>query len=207
MHGYNVCRLYIPRCFSNINTLHSTLLQFFTCVYCVVALHSVFIPQDTCDLDARTYIKSTPLLLACKEGNTRCLESLVGYGADLSISDERDGTPLHFILAKSSMKPLSEWTPHLNKVDSLTHSLTHLIHNFVHVSQFHEEYVSGADNSIQDVPVYITVACFLVSEGASLEARSFEGFSPLDLCLTQHRPLLQLFARPERYLYTYRHSR
>ena len=151
-------------------------------------------------------MQSTPLLLACKEGNTRCLESLVGYGADLSISDERDGTPLHFILAKSSMKPLSEWTPHLNKVDSLTHSLTHLIHNFfVHVSQFHEEYVSGADNSIQDVPVYITVACFLVSEGASLEARSFEGFSPLDLCLTQHRPLLQLFARPERYS-TYTHT-
>ena len=65
--------------------------------------------------------------------------------------------------------------------------------------QFHE-YVSGADNSIQDVPVYITVACFLVSEGASLEARSASGATPLDVCPTEYQSLLQLFARPERYI-------
>ena len=65
------------------------------------------------------------------------------------------------------------------------------------MTQFHE-YVSGADNSIQDVPVYITVACFLVSEGASLEVKSASGVTPLTLCPPEYRSLLQLFARPER---------
>ena len=63
--------------------------------------------------------------------------------------------------------------------------------------QFHE-YVSSADNRIQSVPVYITVACFLVSEGASLETKSNEGLTPLHLCPPEYRPLLELFARPER---------
>ena len=64
--------------------------------------------------------------------------------------------------------------------------------------QFHE-YVSGADNSIQDVPVYITVACFLVSEGASLETESLEGLTPLDCCPQEYVSLLKLYARPERW--------
>ena len=65
------------------------------------------------------------------------------------------------------------------------------------IVQFHE-YVSSADNRIQSVPVYITVACFLVSEGASLETKSNEGLTPLHLCPPEYRPLLELFARPER---------
>ena len=59
--------------------------------------------------------------------------------------------------------------------------------------------MSGADNSIQDVPVYITVACFLVSEGASLDAVSHEGLTPFGLCPAKYRSLLKIFARPERY--------
>ena len=65
--------------------------------------------------------------------------------------------------------------------------------------QFHQENVSGADNSIQDVPVYITVACFLVSEGASLETESLEGLTPLDCCPQEYVSLLKLYARPERW--------
>ena len=66
--------------------------------------------------------------------------------------------------------------------------------------QFHE-YVLGADNRIQDVPVFITVACFLVSEGASLETTSVEGITPLHVCPPEYESLLQLFARPERYMF------
>ena len=58
--------------------------------------------------------------------------------------------------------------------------------------------MSGADNRIQSVPVYITVACFLVSEGASLEVKSDDGATPLTLCPPEYHSLLQLFARPER---------
>ena len=60
------------------------------------------------------------------------------------------------------------------------------------------EMVSCADNSIQNVPVYITVACFLVSEGASLETVSTQGFTPIHFCPAEYKPLLQLFAKPER---------
>ena len=71
--------------------------------------------------------------------------------------------------------------------------------------QFHE-YVSGADNRIQDVPVCITVACFLVSEGASLETKSLTGLTPLSLCPDMYQSLLKLFARPERYVCNNSHS-
>ena len=74
------------------------------------------------------------------------------------------------------------------------------VHSMLYFLQFHE-YVSGADNSIQDVPVYITVACFLVSEGACLETDSFEGITPFMVCPSEYDSLLKLFARPERYTF------
>ena len=40
----------------------------------------------------------------------------MGYGADPTIADERNSAPLHFVLAKKAMDPLSAWTLHLNKV-------------------------------------------------------------------------------------------
>ena len=64
--------------------------------------------------------------------------------------------------------------------------------------QFHQENVSGADNSIQDVPVYITVACFLVSEGASLETKTASGLTAIGLCPPEYHSVLKLFGRPER---------
>ena len=60
--------------------------------------------------------------------------------------------------------------------------------------------VSCADNSIQNVPVYITVACFLLSEGANLEAVSKEKLTPLGLCPSDYRSLLNIFVKPERYV-------
>ena len=77
--------------------------------------------QDTCDLDYTSYTGFTALFIACKEGNTRSVECLVGYGADLNIADELGNTALHFVLAKKNMKPLSDWTPHLNKVHYTHH--------------------------------------------------------------------------------------
>ena len=39
--------------------------------------------QDVCDLEKRTYESYTALILACERGNVRCVEHLVGYGADV----------------------------------------------------------------------------------------------------------------------------
>ncbi|CAI8033696.1 E3 ubiquitin-protein ligase mib1 [Geodia barretti] len=133
--------------------------------------------KDTCELNKQSYNGSTPLHLACYRGNIMCVECLVGYGAILETTDLESRSPLQFVLAKRDMKPLSDCTPYMNK--------------------FHE-YVLGADNRIQDVPVYITVACFLVSEGASLETTSVHGFTALGVCSPEYHSLLKLFARPER---------
>ena len=122
------------------------------------------------------------------------MESLVGYGADAGALDSEGVTSLHLLLAKRNMKPLSEWTLYLNKVRVKTQSSL----QYTSLLQFHE-YVSGADNSIQDVPVYITVACFLVSEGASLDIKSLVGITPLHVCPPEYHSLLKLFARPERW--------
>ena len=121
----------------------------------------------------------------------------MGYGADIQARDPHEVTSLHLILAKRSVKPLSEWTLYLNKVriiNPIELDNYYLLFTF----QFHE-YVSRADNSIQDVPVYITVACFLVSEGASLETKTVEEITPLMLCPSEYQSLLQLFATLERY--------
>jgi ankyrin repeat protein len=133
--------------------------------------------MDTCDMNIRTHMGQAPLHIATGEGHIRSVECLVGYGADVEVKDRKGITPLHFVLAKKNMKPLSPATPHLNEV---------------------HEMVSCADNSIQNVPVYITVACFLVSEGASLETVSKEELTPLSLCPSQYHSLLKLFAKPER---------
>ena len=79
-------------------------------------LYTVCNVQDTCDLDIRAYSNQTPLHLASSQGSTRCVECLVGYGADVGVEDDLGNTPLHFVVAKKNMKPLSQWTPHLNKV-------------------------------------------------------------------------------------------
>ena len=44
---------------------------------------------------------------------------MVGYGADVGATDFQKNTPLHFVLGKKNMKPLSEWTPHLNEVRTI----------------------------------------------------------------------------------------
>ena len=64
--------------------------------------------------------------------------------------------------------------------------------------QVYEQVSSLADNSIQSVPAYITVACFLASEGANLESVSLEGLTPIQFCPPEYLSLLKLFAKPER---------
>ena len=75
--------------------------------------------QDLCEIDKKTYDMWTALHLACFEGNVRCVECLVGYGADVGALSARGSTPLHLVLNKKGMKPLSEWTKFLNEVEFL----------------------------------------------------------------------------------------
>ena len=106
MHTTCTCILYTCIC---VHTLHVQYIH--VCLY----IHYAG-PQESCDLEKKTYIELSPLVVASREGTTRCVECLVGYGADVKSTDALKNTSLHFVLAKKNMKPLSEWTLHLNKV-------------------------------------------------------------------------------------------
>ena len=58
----------------------------------------------------------SPMHMATAEGQIRSVECLVGYGADVEVKDHKGITPLHLVMAKKNMKPLSSLTPHLNEV-------------------------------------------------------------------------------------------
>ena len=73
--------------------------------------------QESCQIDMPTMgTNETPLHIAAREGQIRCVESLVGYGADVKANDVVGNTSLHLVLAKRNMKPLSECTLQLNEV-------------------------------------------------------------------------------------------
>ena len=79
--------------------------------------------QDTCELEKKTYEGWTALHLAALEGHIRCVENLVGYGASLETTDPKGSTALHMVLGRRNMKPLSDWTLHLNEVNfTVTHA-------------------------------------------------------------------------------------
>ena len=70
-----------------------------------------------CELEVKTYESCTALGIASDAGNIRCVESLVGYGADVEAIDFNGRTPLYLVLVRKNMKPLSDWTKHLNEVE------------------------------------------------------------------------------------------
>ena len=67
-------------------------------------------------MERKSYDGYTALHLACERGNVRCVEYLVGYGADVGATSARGNPPLYVVINKKNMKPLSKWTPHLNEV-------------------------------------------------------------------------------------------
>ena len=69
-----------------------------------------------CELNKKTYEGCTALCLASDEGNVGSIECLVGYGADVEAQDSKGSTPLYLVVHNKNMKPLSEWTRHLNEV-------------------------------------------------------------------------------------------
>ena len=87
-----------------------------------VAIHltALFLLQETCELELKTYEGWTALQVACIQGYVRCVECLVGYGADVQAPDANGSTVLHIVLHEKDMKPLSNWTNHLNEVKTFT---------------------------------------------------------------------------------------
>ena len=85
--------------------------------------------QNVCALDKPTFNGDlTPLHIAAREGSIMCVECLVGYGADVGARDVHGNSPLHLVLSRKNMKPLSEWTLHLNEVCIVSMKSCNIIH-------------------------------------------------------------------------------
>ena len=87
-----------------------------------VAIHltALFLLQETCELELKNHEGWTALQVACIQGYVRCVECLVGYGADVQAPDANGSTVLHIVLHEKDMKPLSNWTNHLSEVKTST---------------------------------------------------------------------------------------
>ena len=67
-------------------------------------------------VDPRAETGHTPLHGALMKDHSRMVELLVGYGADPTITDNDDTTPLHVALANDDLHPPSDITLQLNEV-------------------------------------------------------------------------------------------
>jgi E3 ubiquitin-protein ligase mind-bomb len=108
--------------------------------------------------DPKAETGHTPLHGALMKDHSKMVELLVGYGADPTISNNDDITPLHFALGNNDLHPPSDTTPQLNEVKGLLVEMT------------------------GEVSGQLVVACFLIREGADITSVNSNGQTPLDAC-------------------------
>ena len=58
----------------------------------------------------------TALFIAVHQGYTRIVEKLVGFGADLNISDKDGDTALHLAMVRETIALITAETPEIDKV-------------------------------------------------------------------------------------------
>ena len=67
-------------------------------------------------MDARAETGHTPLHGALMKDQSKIVELLLGYGADPTIADSDENTPLHIALGNEDLRPPSDNTLELNRV-------------------------------------------------------------------------------------------
>ena len=65
----------------------------------------------------------TALIVAVHQGYTRIVEKLVGYGADLNVSDADGDTALHLALVRETIASITVDTPEMDKVRLFLYTL------------------------------------------------------------------------------------
>ena len=61
-------------------------------------------------------MQRTSLHITSIEGHSHIIECLVGHGVDVNARDTDGNTTLHIVLIKKNARPLSQYTPQMNKV-------------------------------------------------------------------------------------------
>lgn len=69
-----------------------------------------------CDMNVRNELQRTALHIAAIEGHSAIVECLVGHGVDINARDSDGNTVLHVLLINKNARPLSKYTPQMNKV-------------------------------------------------------------------------------------------
>ena len=81
-------------------------------------LNLFFLCVQGCDLNLRNELQRTALHITAIEGHSAIIESLVGHGVDINARDSDGNTGLHVVLINKNARPLSQYTPQMNKVIS-----------------------------------------------------------------------------------------
>lgn len=84
----------------------------------LVRLLSWFIPQPSCDINARTKKRQTAVHVATEEGHVAVIEKLVGYGADLNAAAYDGGTPLRSAVTTCNMSSPDDASPQIKRVNN-----------------------------------------------------------------------------------------
>ena len=142
------------------------------------------------------------LWMAVYAGFPKVVEQLVGYGADLNVASANSVTVLHMLLAegpKHNMRPVSGDMTQLKKVQS--EEAYFIVGQYVlfHscVMQIHDELLHL--NFGKPVESYVTVACFLVCEGADRYIRDKDyGVTPCQVCRPEVGTIVTTFQRRNR---------
>jgi len=142
------------------------------------------------------------LWVAVYAGFPKVVEQLVGYGADLNAANEDGERVLHMLLAgcpQLNMRPVSGDMTQLKKVQS--EEAYFIVGQYVlfHscVMQIHDELLHL--NFGKPVESYVTVACFLVCEGADryIRERNY-GVTPCQVCPPEVGAIVTTFQRRNR---------
>ena len=137
-------------------------------------------------------------------GFPKVVELLVGCGADLNSIGQDGGTALHMLLARGpdlNMHPVSDDMNQLKKVRLGEAYFNNRCIIYLHfpscVMQIHDELLYL--NFGRPVESYITVACFLVCEGADRYIRDKKyGVTPFQVCLPEVGSIVTTFLRRHR---------
>ena len=71
-------------------------------------------------MDTKNDYSQTPLHMALARGNTKSVEKLVCYDANVNSVDDDGCSTLHYITSRETMEPPSEECPEIYKVSEYT---------------------------------------------------------------------------------------
>lgn len=125
-----------------------------------VEVAELLVHQGRANMDIQNVNLQTALHLAVERQHTQIVRLLVREGCDLNIPDKDGDTPLHEALRHHTLSQLRQLQD-MQDVGKLIMGLG----------------TQGADKKSS-----ASIACFLVANGAELNAKNKKGQSPLDLC-------------------------